>query len=1506
MQNQLFALLTRLSPKSDRRRRRSAVRGRAKLSLESLEARKLLAAVIWTGDDITSDSNVSTNGTLVFALNGTSGTAPTTTVNGVSFVPATLLSAETQSQAQSPGNESLTTTIGNDNANAFETGGLDAIGQIIQSGWWGADSGNTAIVTLDGLTVGDDYEVQIFANDARGNRHDGYVTRLGNGEGGFGIDLELNNQPVGGGAGARAGDYGIGTFTADATTQVIELAGFLNGNNNGGRLQVNAIQLRKIEPLNLLPGAVPLINEFSASNSNIIDDDNGNSSDWIEIYNAGEDTVDLIGYSLTDDPAEPRKYVFTETTELAGGQYLIVFAGDDDDPTTGSDLYTGFGLSAGGEYLGFFDDGAGDGNLISEFGPGGIDYPAQFTDVSYGLVADDNFDTSSFFSTPTPGSSNVDPVDGVIEQLPTVSVDRGFYDSAFDVDISLQAPGVTVVYTTDGSIPSLTNGARVNAADPNSNVEFSINISETTSLRTAGVKDGFLTRGSTTHTYIFVDDVISSSVLDTSITKPGSNNTYSQAELRAGLLDIPTFSLNFENEITDSFVPEQAASVEWLAPDGSEGFQIDAGISGFGGFFTNFAKKNFRLEFRSQYGASQLEFPLFEGFDNGIAAQDSFDSLDLRSGSHDKVQRGFGLSNRFVDDTLLDAGHAVPHGRFVHIYINGTYWGQYHLRERWDADFLSQYYGGDEDDYEAVNGNINNGSPTPNGWALGEVYDGSGEVWDNITELADQRGDRTPEGPTGGYQELKEVVNLPQYIDYMLIYTAGRSENEYRSGGSTDGSVPYTFTLNDADGWFRGSNGNIANAGPANILGTLVAEGDPEFMTLYADRLQNMFGAGGVLSPERSTERLQERLDEMELSFPLESARWSSVFTDATGSFEARTPQSFENAANSALNNFLPNLGNDMLSDYRSAGLFPSFDAPEFLIDGEFQNGGQIESGDLLTVTATETIYYTTDGTDPRSVGGDINENAIALSASDSSSTVIPENDIWNYLDDGSNQGTLWQDPSFDDSTWASGPAELGYNDDPITEIDFGGVENDKFITTYFRKTFDVTERFDTASLDVFYDDGAVIYLNGQEIGRANMDGDIGDPVSYLETAGPAVPDGVTSNFDISDSLVLGTNTLAIEIHQSAATSSDLSFNAELITSNLLSGPASIPLTETTNVQARALSDDGVWSGIRNATFDVPTTQVFAPQSELKITEIQYNPVESVPDADDGDDFEFIEIYNPNLTEAIALVGAQFIRVDGDGVEITFGPEDVLGPGEYGVIVESLDAFQSRYGTDNDFLLREWDAGGLSNGGELITFIDSDGEDIAEVEYGDSDPWAFAADGNGASLDLIDPVGTPNDLLDKPFSWRASVEIGGTPGAASTAASGILINEILAHTDDPNTDSIELFNPTDSPINIGGWYLSDSGTEPLKFQIPAETVIAAGGYVAFDEDDFNPDLALSPNYQGIRFALSAAEGDEVLLTEVLDGESSLLQDSISFGATFNPVSLGRTPDGTRVVPLANL
>ncbi len=167
---------------------------------------------------------------------------------------------------------------------------------------------------------------------------------------------------------------------------------------------------------------------------------------------------------------------------------------------------------------------------------------------------------------------------------------------------------------------------------------------------------------------------------------------------------------------------------------------------------------------------------------------------------------------------------------------------------------------------------------------------------------------------------------------------------------------------------------------------------------------------------------------------------------------------------------------------------------------------------------------------------------------------LIPFGATWKYLGDGSNQGTAWRQAGFDDSTWMSGPAELGYGDnDEATTVPFIDVDpvtsgTQRNATTYFRTTFNVADKSQISNLDLTltYDDGGVVYINGVRV--AATTGMPVDPAYDYYLGGSAPPDN--SQFSTTfgpTSLVNGINTIAVEIHQQAASSSDISFNLQLV-----------------------------------------------------------------------------------------------------------------------------------------------------------------------------------------------------------------------------------------------------------------------------------------------------------------------------------------------------------------------
>ena len=185
---------------------------------------------------------------------------------------------------------------------------------------------------------------------------------------------------------------------------------------------------------------------------------------------------------------------------------------------------------------------------------------------------------------------------------------------------------------------------------------------------------------------------------------------------------------------------------------------------------------------------------------------------------------------------------------------------------------------------------------------------------------------------------------------------------------------------------------------------------------------------------------------------------------------------------------------------------------------------------------------------------------------------LIARGSVWKYLDNGTDQGTGWTAPLFDDALWAAGPAELGYGDgDEATTVSFGPDSQNVYPTTYFRRAFNFTgvASYTNLVMNVKRDDGAVVYLNGVEAVRFNMNA---GPVNYLTLAPNATDDGADF-FPATlpaTLLVEGLNVIAVEIHQTTASSTDISFELDLaaVPSLIRNQPPVANLTSPTNLSS--------------------------------------------------------------------------------------------------------------------------------------------------------------------------------------------------------------------------------------------------------------------------------------------------------------------------------------------------
>ncbi|MBN1308712.1 MAG: lamin tail domain-containing protein [Chitinispirillaceae bacterium] len=292
---------------------------------------------------------------------------------------------------------------------------------------------------------------------------------------------------------------------------------------------------------------------------------------------------------------------------------------------------------------------------------------------------------------------------------------------------------------------------------------------------------------------------------------------------------------------------------------------------------------------------------------------------------------------------------------------------------------------------------------------------------------------------------------------------------------------------------------------------------------------------------------------------------------------------------------------------------------------------------------------------------------------------------------------------------------------------------------------------------------------------------------------------------------------------------------------------------------------------------------------DLRITEINYHP--DYPDTAGEDSLEFIELKNAGV-KTLDLSGVAIVS----GVDYKFAAGVTLEPGALIVLASSPTWFRERYGFDP---FDHYD-GQLKNSSETITVRDRKAAvDLISITYGDGNPWPNEPDGEGRTLVPIH-ANPAREEQDDPAAWRASFRIHGSPGEDDPEA--VLVNEILSHTDEPQVDAIELYNPNKADIDLGGWYLSDDETNPIKFRIPDGTNIKAEDYLVFTANDFNKDTTFSS------FGLGE-NGDDAVLSSDTTGCMGYCH-GFSFGALERGISFGRyivPSTGNEVfVPLANV
>ncbi|HEY0549473.1 MAG TPA: lamin tail domain-containing protein [Verrucomicrobiae bacterium] len=286
-------------------------------------------------------------------------------------------------------------------------------------------------------------------------------------------------------------------------------------------------------------------------------------------------------------------------------------------------------------------------------------------------------------------------------------------------------------------------------------------------------------------------------------------------------------------------------------------------------------------------------------------------------------------------------------------------------------------------------------------------------------------------------------------------------------------------------------------------------------------------------------------------------------------------------------------------------------------------------------------------------------------------------------------------------------------------------------------------------------------------------------------------------------------------------------------------------------------------------------------QQYLRITEIMYHPPTNSGCPFTAEEGEFLELKNIGPTN-LNLVGIHFTN----GIEFAFSATNAvtnLAPGQVVVLVKNPIAFNCRYGIDHT--VAGVYAGTLDNSGERIKLDDSVGEQILDFSYNNS--WYPITDGLGFSLVVVNENAAFN-TWDEKESWRASGAFNGSAGTNDPAPSvfvPVLVNEVLANSESPALDAIELWNNTTNVADISDWWISDDFFTPQKYRIGTNVTIAPGGYLVFDE------LVLTQGITGFSFS---SKGDEAyIFSGDTNGKLTGYYHGFGYGASEPGVSFGR-------------
>lgn len=534
-----------------------------------------------------------------------------------------------------------------------------------------------------------------------------------------------------------------------------------------------------------------VINEICSSNQTIITDAYDEFSDWIELYNNSNSTIDLKNFGLSDDVNEPRKWIFPQI-EIKPKSYLLVFASKKNEKI-GEELHTNFKINSSGETL-----------ILTNYQSIEIDLVESISipnNQSFARISDGN-QNWKIRNTPTPNASN---------QLNTevdCSHPSGFYNTEFQLKLSTSNLNHKIFYTTNGSIPTAQSLIYTSPISINSKPENEYTFSQipTTPLSGSSVLDDFVWQQpeAVQTSFVIRFAAFENGEIQTPIiTKNYFIEPNFEERYKFPVVFITTDSLNlfgFENGI---YVPgkrfadngfihfpegnylnegsdwERDVHISYFENDGTLGFETNSGIRMHGNGSASYPQKSFKIYFRNEYGQNEIDYPIFPNSNN-----QKFKRLLFRNGGNDFLKTHFkdALLQNIISDLDIELQAFQPSV----VFINGEYWGLHNIREKYDRFHFQYNFGLDKDSINVLK-------------IDGRIEEGSNKDYLNLIDFVNEN-DLSIEA---NYDFIKSKIDLANFIDFQIaeIYFANYDWpcNNFKIWKSNDSKAKWRYAIYDLD-----------------------------------------------------------------------------------------------------------------------------------------------------------------------------------------------------------------------------------------------------------------------------------------------------------------------------------------------------------------------------------------------------------------------------------------------------------------------------------------------------------------------------------------------------------------------------------------------------------------------------------------------------------------------------------------------------------------------------------